>query len=217
MTHTDHADVARPRLARRGLLAAGGAGLVVAGTMLGTGGTAVAASRQSSGGVGAPVSADDYTAICQLKANYVTATDSLTNPDNADRALALYRATYTKDAESSAGYDPANPDFLVYGPDALFEQQRGLSAYLASQHNVGVIHVERSDAHGPDCPSAIITAHVLVTLVPRDTLTVVRLAATYHDEAVKWKDRWYVTKSFAQYQSTESTPRVAPPAEVASE
>jgi hypothetical protein len=157
------------------------------------------------------VSAEDYTQICQLKANYVTATDSLTDPANADRARALYRATYTEDAESSAGYDPANPDFRVYGPDELLEQQSSLSAFLASQHNVGVIHVELGDSGGRQCPTAIITAHVLVTLVPRDTLTVIRLSATYHDEAVKWKDRWYVSKSFAQYQATESTPRAAPP------
>ena len=116
-------------------------------TLVATAGTAGA----TSGAIGDPVPADVYAAICQLKANYVTATDSLPFPGNEDRALALYRATYSDDAESSAGYDAAAPDFLVHGPDELFETLRaGLATFSSSQHNVGVIHVDliRGDREG---------------------------------------------------------------------
>ena len=209
MIHADHVDVATPRVGRRGLIA-GGAGLVLAGaTLATTAGTAEA----TSGGIGRPVPADVYTEICQLKANYVTATDSLPFPGNEDRALALYRATYTDDAASSAGYDAAAPDFLVHGPDELFETLRtGLATFSSSQHNVGVIHVALSNSRGPRKQSATITAHVLVTLVSRATLDLTRLVATYHDEAEKRNGRWQVTKSFAQYLATETATRVLPPA-----
>jgi hypothetical protein len=64
------------------------------------------------------------------------------------------------DAESSAGYDPAKPDFLVHGPDELFQTlQAGLAPYLSSQHNVGVIHVSLSDSPKPRWQLATITAH----------------------------------------------------------
>jgi hypothetical protein len=208
MLYSDHPDVARP-LGRRGLIA-GGAGLVLAGSTLGA---ATASAAAMSGGVGDPVPADVYVAICQLKANYVTATDSLPFPGNEDRALALYRATYTQDAESSAGYDAAAPDFLVHGPDELFETLRvGLATFSSSQHNVGVIHVDLSRSRGPRKRVATITAHVLVTLVSRGSLDLTRLVATYHDEAEKQYGRWQVTKSFAQYLATEVATRVLPPA-----
>jgi hypothetical protein len=209
MIHVDHVDVATPRVGRRGLIA-GGAGLVFAGTTLAT--TAGTAGAES-GAIGRPAPADVYTAICQLKANYVTATDSLPFPGNEDRALALYRATYTDDAASSAGYDEAAPDFLVHGPDELFETLRaGLASYSSSQHNVGVIHVALGDSRGSRKQSATITAHVQVTLVSRATLDLIRLVATYHDEAEKHNGRWQVTKSFAQYLATETATRVLPPA-----
>jgi SnoaL-like domain len=208
MPRADDGQVASALVGRRGLIA-GGAGLVLAGsTLAATGGTAGA----SSGAVGQPVPADVYTAICQLKANYVTATDSLPFPGNEDRALALYRATYTNDAASSAGYDPAAPDFLVHGPDELFETLRaGLATFSASQHNVGVIHVELSRSRGQRYQLATVTAHVLVTLVTRTSLDLTRLVATYHDEAERRAGRWQVTKSFAQYLATETTTRVLPP------
>ena len=60
---------------------------------------------------------------------------------------------------------------------------------------------------------ATINPHVLVTLVPRDTLEVIRLKATYHDEAEKRNSRWWVTKSFSQYLATDATPRALPPAD----
>jgi hypothetical protein len=206
MLDSDHADVARP-LGRRGLIA-GSAGLVLAGTTLGA---ATGSAAATSGGLGAPVPADVYTDICQLKANYVTATDSLPFPGNEQRALALYRATYTDDAASSAGYDASKPDFLVHGPDELFETLRaGLATFRASQHNVGVIHVDLSRSRGQRV--AVITAHVLVTLVPKADTTLTRLVATYHDEAEKQHGRWQVTKSFAQYLATEVTTRALPPA-----
>ena len=146
-----------------------------------------------------------YAAICQLKANYVTATDPLPFPGSEDRALALYRATYTDDAESSAGYDLAAPDFLVHGPDELFETLRaGLAHFSASQHNVGVIHVDLGDtpAHGRRAGND----HGARSgdLGARATLDITRLAATYHDEAEKRRGRWQVTKSFAQYLATET-------------
>jgi hypothetical protein len=209
MHHAHHVDVASPLLGRRGLIA-GGAGFVLAGsTLVATGGTAEA----TSGPLGRPVPADVYAAICQLKANYVTATDSLPFPGNEDRALALYGATYTDDAVSSAGYDASAPDFRVTGPDELFETLRaGLATFSASQHNVGVIHVDLSNPKGLRQQLAVITAHVLVTLVPKATVELVRLVATYHDEAQRRGGRWQVTKSFAQYLATESATRVLPPA-----
>jgi hypothetical protein len=209
MLHGDLVDATRPRVGRRGLIA-GGAGLVLGGsTVVAVGGTAAAGS--GPGSVGAPVPADVYAAICQLKANYVTATDSLPFPGNEDRALALYRATYTDDAESSAGYDAAAPDFLARGPDELFETLRaGLATFSSSQHNVGVIHVDVGDSRGRRVQHASITAHVLVTLVSRATLDLIRLAATYHDEAERRNGRWQVTKSFAQYLATEMATRVLP-------
>jgi hypothetical protein len=202
-------DPSMPALGRRALIA-GGAGLVLgAGTLI----TATAAEATSNGGVGQPVSADVYADICQLKANYVTATDSLPFPGNEDRALALYRATYTTDAKSSAGYDPAAPDFLVTGPDELFETlHAGLSTFRSSQHNVGVIHVELSNPAGRRKQLATITAHVLVTLVPIEGNGLTRLVATYHDEAERRNGEWQVTKSFAQYLATETATRVLPPA-----
>jgi hypothetical protein len=150
--------------------------------------------------------------ICQLKANYVTATDSLPFPDSGDRALELYRATYAEDAEVSAGYDPAAPDFLVHGPDELFEVLRaGLAPFRASQHNVGVIHVSLSELSKPRGQLAIITAHVLVTLVSIEGPGLTRIVATYHDEAQRrGRGRWQVTKSFAQYLATETAERVLP-------
>lgn len=183
---------------------------MLAGSTLGAAaGTAAARSVN----VGDPVPADVYSAVCQLKGNYVTATDSLPFPGNEDRALALYRATYTDDAESSAGYDVAAPDFVVHGPDELFETLRtGLATFSASQHNVGVIHVDLSDARGSRRRAAAVTAHVLVTLVSRSTLDITRIAATYHDEVEKLNGRWRVTKSFAQYLATETATRVLPPA-----
>ena len=209
MLHADHDDVVRPPIGRRGLIA-GGAGLVLAGSTLGAAAGTVAATSVA---VGDPVPADVYSEICQLKGNYVTATDSLPFPGSEDRALALYRATYTSDAESSAGYDVAAPDFLVHGPDELFATlQAGLATFSASQHNVGVIHVHLTDARGSRRRAATITAHVLVTLVSRSTLDITRLAATYHDEAEKRNGRWRVTKSFAQYLATETATRVLPPA-----
>jgi hypothetical protein len=72
--------------------------------------------------------------------------------------------------------------------------------------------VELSDARGQRRRAARITAHVLVTLIPRELLNVTRLAATYHDEAEKLGGRWWVTRSFGQYLSTEISPRVLPPA-----
>ena len=204
MDHADHADV-QPTVGRRALIASG-AGLVLAGSTLAAG-TAAA----SSPAVGGPVPADVYAEICQLKANYVTATDALPFPGNEDRALGLYRATYTDEAASSAGYDAAAPDFLVHGPDELFETLRaGLAGFSASQHNVGVIHVELDNSRRSRDRVATITAHVLVTLVPKATQNIIRLAATYHDEAEKRNGRWRVTKSFAQYLSTETTPRDLP-------
>jgi SnoaL-like domain len=208
MHHADHADVARP-LGRRGLIA-GGAGLVLAGSTLGV---ATGSAAATSGGIGEPVPADVYADICQLKANYVTATDSLPFPGNEQRALALYRATYTSDAASSAGYDRAHPDFLVHGPQELFDTlQAGLKTFSASQHNVGVIHVELNGSRGGRRQVATITAHVLVTLVPKGSMDLTRLVATYHDEAERHNGRWLVTSSFAQYLATESATRLLPPA-----
>jgi hypothetical protein len=208
MFHTDQLGVDAPLVGRRGLIA-GGAGLVLASSTLAAAGAAAATPAT----VGRPVSADVYTAICQLKANYVTATDSLPFPGNEDRALALYRSTYTDDAASSAGYDAAAPDFLVHGPDELFETLRtGLATFSASQHNVGVIHVALGQGRGEGKNLATITAHVLVTLVSRATMDLTRLVATYHDEAERRNGRWQVTKSFAQYLATETTTRVLPPA-----
>jgi len=187
-------------------LIAGGAGLLAGATALVA--TAGAAAAEDDGGpIRAGVSADVYAAICQLKANYVTATDSLPFPGSGDRALALYRATYAPDAESSAGYDPAAPDFLVHGPDELFNTlQVGLAPFRASQHNTGVIHVSLSGGG----KLATITAHVMVTLVNKADMGLVRLAATYHDEAQRRRGRWWVTKSFAQYLATETATRVLP-------
>src|SRR5215207_9419421 len=108
MFNTDHSDAAAPLVGRRALIA-GGAGLVLGASTL-VAGTSAAGATEGTGG--RPVPADVYADICQLKANYVTATDSLPFPGNEDRALALYRATYTSDAQSSAGYDVDVPDFL---------------------------------------------------------------------------------------------------------
>jgi hypothetical protein len=212
MLDADRSDMSTHLVGRRALIA-GGAGLLAGATAL-VANPAIASAHDDTSSLG-PVSADIYTAICQLKANYVTATDSLPFPGSEDRALELYRATYTDDAESSAGYDPAHPDFLVHGPDELFETLRaGLAAYHSSQHNVGVIHVSLSDAPKSRWQLATITAHVLVTLVPKDSLGLVRLVATYHDEAMRrGRGRWMVTKSFAQYLATETAAtRVLPPA-----
>jgi len=207
MPHIETADVGRS-FGRRALVA-GGAGLAITGSALGSGpGTAAASSE-----VGDPVPADVYAAICQLKANYVTATDSLPFPNTADRARALYRATYTPDAESSAGYDPSAPDFVVHGPDELFDAlHAGLAPFSGSQHNVGVIHVEMSDARASRNRSALITAHVLVTLVSRATMDITRIVATYHDEVERLRGRWWVTRSFAQYLATEAATRIQPAA-----
>ena len=192
---------------RRGLIA-GSAGLFVGATALVANGEA-AATGGGDTGPGRPVPADVYADICQLKANYVTATDSLPFPDSGDRALELYRATYAEDAEVSAGYDPAAPDFLVHGPDDLFQVlQAGLADFRSSQHNVGVIHVSLSDLSRPRRQLAIITAHVLVTLVSNVGLGLTRIVATYHDEAQRRRGRWQVTKSFAQYLATETAERV---------
>src|SRR4051794_13819886 len=109
MLDKDHVDRAAPLVGRRGLIA-GGAGLVLAGPAL----VANAGTAQArSGTIGEPVPADVYAQICQLKANYVTATDSLALGGSTDRARQLYRATYTRDAVISAGYDAAMPDFSV--------------------------------------------------------------------------------------------------------
>jgi SnoaL-like domain len=214
MRHAEHVGGDASRVGRRGLIA-GGAGLVLAGSTR----TAHADDNDddaaASGAIGRPVPADAYTAICQLKANYVTATDSLPLGGNEARALALYRSTYTADAESSAGYDVAAPDFVVHGPDELFETLRvGLASFSSSQHNVGVIHVALGRAPGSGKQLATITAHVLVTLVSKATMDITRLVATYHDEAERRKGRWQVTKSFAQYLATETATRVLPPAVV---
>jgi hypothetical protein len=211
MFDEDRSDISTHVLGRRALIA-GGAGLIVGATALA--GNASAAEAHGDTSEGRPVPADVYAAICQLKANYVTATDSLPFPGTGDRALELYRATYAEDAASSAGYDPAKPDFLVYGPDKLFETlQAGLKPYLSSQHNVGVIHVSLSDSPKPGWQLATITAHVLVTLVPKAG-GLVRLVATYHDEAQRpgrGRGRWQVTKSFAQYLATETVATRAAP------
>ena len=209
MLDADRSDTSEHVVGRRALIA-GGAGLFVSATALVA--NAGLASAQVDTSTGRPVPADIYAEICQLKANYVTATDSLPFPNSGDRALKLYRATYADDAESSAGYDPAKPDFLVHGPDELFQTlQAGLAPYLSSQHNVGVIHVSLSDSPKPRWQLATITAHVLVTLVPRDGKGLVRLVATYHDEAQRRsRGRWQVTKSFAQYLATETAVRALP-------
>ena len=208
MFNTDHSDAAAPLVGRRALIA-GGAGLVLGASTLVAGAGAAGATE---GIGGRPVPADVYTDICQLKANYVTATDSLPIPGNEDRALELYRAAYATDAESSAGYDVDAPDFLVTGPDELFETLRaGLATFLYSQHNVGVIHVALSNPPGPRKLLATITAHVLVTLVPAADTGLTRIVATYHDEAERRNGRWQVTKSFAQYLATETATRVLPP------
>jgi hypothetical protein len=102
----------------------------------------------------------------------------------------------------------------VHGPDDLFEALRtGLATFSASQHNVGVIHVELSNARRSRDRLAKITAHVLVTLVTRTTMDITRIVATYHDEAERHNGRWRVTKSFAQYLATEQATRTAPDAE----
>ena len=205
MPDLEWSDVSTPVVGRRALIA-GGAGLLAGATALVA--TAGAAAADDDGGPNrAGVSADVYAAICQLKANYVTATDSLPFPGTGDRALALYRATYAPDAASSAGYDEAAPDFLVHGPDELFTTlQAGLAPFRASQHNTGVIHVSLSNGG----KLATITAHVLVTLVNKADMGLVRLAATYHDEAQRRRGRWWVTKSFAQYLATETATRALP-------
>jgi hypothetical protein len=209
MLDADHSDSSTQAIGRRALIA-GGAGLLVSGTALMA--NAGTAGAQVDTSPGRPVPADVYAEICQLKANYVTATDSLPFPGTSDRALQLYRATYSDDAEVSAGYDPAVPDFLVHGPDELFQVlQAGLASFRASQHNVGVIHVSLSDLSKPRRQLATITAHVLVTLVPSEGNGLTRLVATYHDEAQRrGRGRWQVTKSFAQYLATETAVRVLP-------
>ena len=214
MLDADRSELSTPVVGRRGLIA-GGAGLFVGATALVANGEAASAGGDTS--PGRPVPADVYADICQLKANYVTATDSLPFPDSGDRALELYRATYAEDAEVSAGYDPAAPDFLVHGPDELFQVlQAGLAPFRASQHNVGVIHVSLSDVSLSDWSRprrqlAVITAHVLVTLVSIEGLGLTRIVATYHDEAQRRnRGRWQVTKSFAQYLATETAERVLP-------
>ncbi|HWM22069.1 MAG TPA: nuclear transport factor 2 family protein [Ilumatobacteraceae bacterium] len=209
MLDADRSELSTHVVGRRGLIA-GGAGLFVGATALVASSDAAAAEVETS--PGRPVPADVYADICQLKANYVTATDSLPFPDSGDRALALYRATYAEDAQVSAGYDPAAPDFLVHGPDELFQVlQAGLAPFRASQHNVGVIHVSLSDLSKPRGQLAIITAHVLVTLVSIEGLGLTRIVATYHDEAQRrGRGRWQVTKSFAQYLATETAERVLP-------
>jgi hypothetical protein len=210
MLDADRSDTSAPVVGRRALIA-GGAGLFVGATALVA--NAGAASAHVDTSTGRPVPADIYAEICQLKANYVTATDSLPLGGSEDRALELYRATYADDAESSAGYDPAKPDFVVHGPDELFQVLRaGLAPFLSSQHNVGVIHVSLSDSHKQRWQTATITAHVLVTLVSRADMGLTRLVATYHDEAQRRGGRWQVTKSFAQYLATETAVRVLPPA-----
>jgi hypothetical protein len=208
MSDREWSDVSTPVVGRRALIA-GGAGLLAGATALVA--TAGAAAADDDGGPNrAGVSADVYAAICQLKANYVTATDSLPFAGSADRALALYRATYAPDAAVSAGYDPAAPDFLVHGPDELFTTlQAGLAPFRASQHNTGVIHVSLSELPTGG-KLATITAHVLVTLVNKADKGLVRLAATYHDEAQRRRGRWWVTKSFAQYLATETATRALP-------
>jgi hypothetical protein len=210
MFDADRSGVSTHVLGRRALIA-GGAGLIVGATSLA--GNASAAEAHGDTSEGQPVPADVYAAICQLKANYVTATDSLPFPGSADRALALYRATYSGDAAVSAGYDAANPDFLVHGPDELFETLRALlAAFRSSQHNTGVIHVSLSRPPGTKKQLATITAHVLVTLVPLTDPGLVRLVATYHDEAERrGGGRWQVTKSFAQYLATETVATRAAP------
>lgn len=209
MFDTDRSDISTHVVGRRALIV-GGAGLIAGATALvGTAGAAVAHDGTTNGG---PVPAEVYAAICQLKANYVTATDSLPFPGNEDRALALYQATYSDDAEISAGYDETDPDFRVFGPDKLFETIRAaLADYRSSQHNVGVIHVSLSRVPGSKRQLATITAHVLVTLVPRTLPGLIRLTATYHDEAERRGGRWQVTKSFAQYLATETIATRAAP------
>ncbi len=110
--------------------------------------------------------------------------------------------------------DPNKPDFLVYGPDDLFETiQAALAGAHSSQHNVGVIHVSIGNAPKSRGQLATITAHVLVTVVLKGSLDLVRIVATYHDEAMRSsRGRWMVTKSFAQYLATETTTRALPPA-----
>jgi hypothetical protein len=209
MFDADRSGISTQVLGRRALIA-GGAGLIVGATALA--GNASAAEAHVDTSEGQPVPADIYAEICQLKANYVTATDSLPFPGSGDRALALYRATYSSDAEISAGYDAANPDFLVHGPDELLAVlQPGLATFRSSQHNVGVIHVSLSKLPGPKRQLATITAHVLVTLVPLEGPGLTRLVATYHDEAQRrGGGRWQVTKSFAQYLATETATRILP-------
>jgi hypothetical protein len=209
MFDADQSDISTQAVGRRALIA-GGAGLLVSATALVA--NAGTAGAQVDTSPGRPVPADVYTEICQLKANYVTATDSLPFAGSGDRALRLYRATYADDAEVSAGYDPAVPDFVVHGPDELFQVlQAGLAPFRASQHNVGVIHVALSDLSKPRRQLATITAHVLVTLVPTAGKGLTRIVATYHDEAQRRSHgRWQVTKSFAQYLATETAERLLP-------
>jgi hypothetical protein len=210
MLDADRSDTSAPVVGRRALIA-GGAGLFVGATALVA--NAGAASAHGDTSTGRPVPADIYAEICQLKANYVTATDSLPFPGSGDRALDLYRATYAEDAEISAGYDPAKPDFVVHGPDELFQVlQAGLAPFLSSQHNVGVIHVSLGDSGKSRGQLATITAHVLVTLVSSADMGLIRIVATYHDEAQRRRGRWQVTKSFAQYLATETALRILPPA-----
>ena len=75
------------------------------------------------------------------------------------------------DAVSSAGYDQAAPDFLVTGPDELFETlHAGLASFSASQHNVGS-DPRRAGRRPAISRLATITAHVLVTLLSNTTWT----------------------------------------------
>ena len=84
MLDAERSEMSTHVVGRRGLIA-GSAGLFVGASALVANGEA-AATGGGDTGPGRPVPADVYADICQLKANYVTATDSLPFPDSADRA-----------------------------------------------------------------------------------------------------------------------------------
>lgn len=128
------------------------------------------------------------SAVRQLAVNYALGTDAF-GRDDAEAGLALYRRTFTPDADISIA---GNADTRRTGPEewaAFVEGTFRGAGHVRTQHLVGTVNV----IPGADAAHAEMSTYMHAShLNPSGEVYVVLL--TYVDEAVRTADGWRIAR-----------------------
>jgi hypothetical protein len=126
----------------------------------------------------------DENAIKQLSVNYALATDMIGRGLTAE-GLALYRATFTSDAEITSGAG------TFIGPEAWADfVHNALQQFSATQHLIGTINVvfaRRSDR-------AEMSTYLYATHEYSPGGNILAVNTTYFDDVGRTRDGWRITK-----------------------